>query len=429
MRAFIIILLFCSYSSFSQNIKIYDSLLSNFKYSELFETALEQVKNDSADIISLTYLARAAEKQYLENIALDAWQSVVSKDVSNYEGLAGCKRILIKKDQFQLALPYIHSMNRLNPGQIRNYWDLAWCNYKLEKYEEAQKWCDTSLMAFHPNPMVSDLKAHSCLAQADTISALEIWYDLTKTHYADQYARQLTYNAAEGEWQDTVTNLLAELSEKDSLNGYLPKMQGYLLYRNKDYADATILFRRSMELGDSTEFVRRFWGMSAFNFGDYSSAFRLLSSLKDINENNSLFYMMSFAHARVYADTTSSELLLETYNKFFDPSFVAGILNERSEVSKSIGDKFDRRGKDELARDYFQKSESELFLARKIHYENVNNLRLAMLYDVYKKDLHKALKYYKLYLENNVDTSSRNYKYSKTREKLIKEELHFKGDL
>jgi hypothetical protein len=48
-------------------------------------------------------------------------------------------------------------------------------------------------------------------------------------------------------------------------------------------------------------------------FEDYSSAFQLLSSLEDINENNSLFYMMSFAHARVYADTTSAELLLETY--------------------------------------------------------------------------------------------------------------------
>jgi tetratricopeptide (TPR) repeat protein len=428
MRAFIIILLFISYSSVSQNIKLYDSLYSNYKFSELFETTLNQVKTDSSDLLSLTYLARAAEKQYLENIALDAWLKVIRLDENNYEALAGAKRILIKKDQFQKALPLIHHLDKLNPGQLRNYWDLAWSNYNLEKYEESIHWCDTSLKAYSPNPMVSDLKAHAFLGLKDTASALAIWYDLTQNHYADQYARQLVFNASGTEWTDTVLNLLSKMQENDTLNAYLPKMQGYLLFRNKEYADATIEFRKAMELGDSTEFTRRFWGMSAFNFEDYSSAFQLLSSLKDINENNSLFYMMSFAHARIYADTTSSELLLETYKKFFDPPFVAGILNESSEVSKNIGDKYDRRGLKELARDYFQKSESELFLSRKIHYTNVNNLRLAMLYDIYKRDYKKALKYYNIYLENNVDTASRNYKFSKTRLRTIKEELHFQSE-
>jgi tetratricopeptide (TPR) repeat protein len=428
MRAFIIILLLFSISSFSQNVKLYDSLFSSYKFSELFEIALERAKSDSTDITSLTYLARAAEKQYLENIALDAWLKVVDIDKENYEGLSGCKRLFLNRDQFQAALPYIHRMNRLNPGLLRNYWDLAWCNYKLEKFEDAHRWCDSSLLTFQPNSMVSDLKAHIYLAQVDTVSALRIWYDLTKNQYADQYARQLTFNAAGKEWHDTVINLLTELSEQDSLNAYLPKMQGYLLFRNKDYADATIMFRKSMELGDSTEFVRRFWGMSAFNFGDYSSAFRLLGSLKDINENNSLFYMMSFAHARVYADTTSAELLLQTYKKFFDPPFVAGILNESSEVSKTIGDKYERRGLNDMARDYYQKCESQLFLSRKIHFANVNNLRLAMLYDIYKKDYKKALKYYNKYLENNVDTSTQNYKFTITRLRTVKEILHFNAD-
>jgi tetratricopeptide (TPR) repeat protein len=115
MRAFIIILLFISYSSFSQNAKLYDSLYSNYKYSELFETTLNQVNLDSTDIVSLTYLARAAEKQYLENIALDTWLRVVSLDENNYEALAGSKRILVKLDQFDKALPLIYKMNRLNP--------------------------------------------------------------------------------------------------------------------------------------------------------------------------------------------------------------------------------------------------------------------------------------------------------------------------
>jgi hypothetical protein len=94
-------------------------------------------------------------------------------------------------------------------------------------------------------------------------------------------------------------------------------------------------------------------------------------------------------------------------------------------VSKNIGDKYDRRGLKELARDYFQKSESTLLLSRKLYYVNVNNLRLAMLYDIYKKDYKKALKYYNIYLENNVDTATRNYKFSKTRLRTIKEILHF----
>ena len=428
MRAFIIILLFISYSSFSQNVKLYDSLYSSYKYSELFETTLNHVKTDSTDLISLTYLARASEKQYLENIALDVWLRIVALDENNYEALAGSKRILVKMNQFDKALPLIHRINRLNPRQLRNYWDLAWCNFNLEKYKESIHWCDTSLAIYSPNPMVLDLKAHSYLGLKDTISALAIWYDLTKNNYADQYARQLVFNAAGTEWNDTVISLLEDMQIIDTLNAYLPKMHGYLLFRNKHYADATIQFRKSMELGDSTEFTRRFWGMSAFNFEDYSSAFQLLSSLKDINENNSLFYMMSFAHARIYADTTSAELLLETYKKFFDPPFVAGILNESSEVSKNIGDKYDRRGLKELARDYFQKSESELFLSRKIHYTNVNNLRLAMLYDIYNRDYKKALKYYNIYLENNVDTTTRNYKFSKTRLRTIKEILHFEEE-
>lgn len=426
MRAFIIILLFISYSSFSQNLKLYDSLYSNYKFSELFETTLNQVKTDSTDIVSLMYLARAAEKQYLENIALDVWLKVVSLEENNYEALAGSKRILVKMDQFEKALPLIHRMNKQNPGQLRNYRDLAWSNFKLEKYAESIQWCDTSLAIYSPNPMVSDLKAHSLLGLKDTKSALAIWYELTQNHYADQYARQLVFNAAETEWTDTVLSLLSEMQEIDTLNAYLPKMHGYLLFRNKDYADATIEFRKAMELGDSTEFTKRFWGMSAFNFEDYSSAFQLLSSLIDINENNSLFYMMSFAHARVYADTTSAKLLSETYKKFFDPPFVAGILNEKSEVTKAIGDKYERRGKKDLSRDYYQLTESTLMLSRKLYYENVNNLRLAMLYDIYKKDYKKALKYYNLYLENNKDTATRNYKFSKNRVRTIKEEQHFR---
>lgn len=428
MRAFIIILLFISVSSFSQNAKLYDSLLAEFNYTELFETTLKKVAQDSTDVVALTYLATAAEKQYLENIALDAWQKVVALDSNNYKALSGCKRLLLKKDKYKSALSYADRMNVLKPGQIRNFRDLARIKYKLKQYEQSIQWCDTSLMMYSPNPMISDLKAHNLLALNDTVAALEIWYDLTQKHYADQYVRQLTFNAAGHHWNDTVQDLMSDLAVIDSLNPYLPKMHGYLLFRRKAYAEAAILFRKSMELGDSTAFNRRFMGMSAFNSGDYSSAYPLLGSLENIEQNNSLYYMMSISHARVYADTTSHRLLVNTYQKFFDPPFVAGILSEISETTKSIGDKYDRRGKDELAKDYFQMSEKALYKARKIHYTNKNNLRLAMLYDIYTKDLKKALEYYKRFAENQSDTASPNFKFSKNRIKRIKEELHFKVD-
>ncbi|ALO14816.1 putative PEP-CTERM system TPR-repeat lipoprotein [Salinivirga cyanobacteriivorans] len=428
MRAFIIILLFISVSSFSQNEKLYDSLLAEFNYTELLDTTLKKVAQDSNDVIALTYLATAAEKQYLENIALDTWQKVVALDSNNYKALSGCKRLLLKKDKYKAALLYADRMNDLKPGQIRNYRDLARIKYKLKQYEQSIQWCDTSLMMYSPNPTISDLKAHNLLALNDTIAALKIWCDLTTKHYTEQYARQLTFNAAGHQWNDTVQNLMSELAVIDSLNPYLPKMHGYLLFRKKEYAEAVIMFRKSMELGDSTAFNRRFMGMSAFNSGDYSSAYELLGSLKDVEQNNSLYYMMSISHAHVYADTTSHRLLVNTYQKFFDPPFVAGILSEISETTKSIGDKYDRRGKDELAEDYFQMSEKALYKARKIHYSNKNNLRLAMLYDIYTKDLKKALKYYKRFAENHSDTASPNFKFSKNRIIRIKEELHFKVD-
>ncbi len=428
MRAFIIILLFISASSFSQNVKLYDSLLAEFNYAGLFDTTLKKVAQDSTDVVALTYLATAAEKQYLEKIALDAWQDVVSLDSNNYKALSGCKRLLLKKDKYKSALPYVERMNDLKPGQLRNYRDLAWIKYKLKQYEQSVHWCDTSLMMYRPNPMIADLKALNLLALKDSIAALAIWYELTKNHYAEQYARQLAFNAAGHQWNDTVQNLMSDLACIDSLNPYLPKMHGYLLFRKKEYAEAVIKFRKSMELGDSTAFNRRFMGISAFNSGDYSSAYSLLNSLENVEQNNSLYYMMSVAHSRVYADTTSHFLLKNTYEKFFAPPFVAGILEEISETTKSIGDKYDRRGKDELAREYFQMAEKALYKAQEIHFTKRNYLRLAMLNDIYTKDLHKALKYYKQYLENNSDTSAPNYKFTTTRIKRIKEELHFRGE-
>lgn len=429
MRTFIIILSFYPLFSYSQSASYYDSLLSQYFYIQSYNEAKTALQKDSNDITAWHYLAKSAQLQYMEDEAERAWEQVLKSDSLHYEALNGLQKLYRGQDRFDDVLNITRRMDSLLPGQLRNWWILAQTENKLEHYRKSIFWCDTIIQVYKQFHKAMHVKALNLLKLNDTLAAIKIWRNLFHDHYKNSYLRQMVYTASSHSWNDTVVKDIADKLEIDSTNAYLYKMKGYLLYNQKAFADAAIMLRKAMELGDSTDFTRQFLGLSAFKIDDYSTTYDQLSQLPNIESNNSLFYMMSFSHARIYADTTSLKLLDKTLNKYYDPPFIASILNEISEASKTVFEKYRRRGLKKESQHFMDKAEEALRLSRKLHPTHRINLRFAMLYDVYAVDKNKALNYYEKYLSGIENTNSPNVKFARFRVQQLKEELHFEDEL
>ncbi len=428
MRTFIIILSLLPIISFSQKASHYDSLLSNYLYTQVYSEAKTAIKADSTDQTAWQYLARSAQFQYMENIAEKAWQHVLRADSANYEALNGLQKIYRAQNRHKDVLKITRKMDSLLPGQLRNWWILAQTENALKNYKKSIFWCDTITRSYAQFHKAQHVKALNLLNVNDTITALEIWRKLFHNHYRDSYLRQLAYTASSHTWNDTIFRDISAKIKTDSTNAYLHKMGGYLLFYQKNYIDAGIMLREAFDLGDSTDFTRRFLGMAAFYAKDYSTAYYQLSELPGIEENNSLYYMMSFAHARMMANEESIALLEKTYKKYYDSIFISGILGETAETQKRIADKFERRNMHKLSKKHANQAQVEQKKALAMHPSPQNYLRMAMIYDLYTNKKDEALDLYRHYCQVKPDTSSQSWKFARIRIISIKEDKHFMAE-
>lgn len=426
MRTFVIFLSLIPIISFSQQIKQFDSLQNNYLFGQLYNETLAVIDTVSTNITAWTYNARAAQQQYMEQQAEEAWIVVLKYDKNNYEALSNLQKIQASTDRYAMAYVTTLKMDSIKPNQLRNWWMLANTTNKIKEYQKSLSWCDT-IIGLYPNyEKAINLKAHNCLKMNDTVNALRIWRDLMQNHYKDAYIRQLALTASTHSWIDTALQAINAKIQTDSTNAYLCKMAGFLLFNKKNYIDACIMLRNANTMGDTSIFTRRFLGMAAYNSNDYSTAYTQLSSIPEIEKNNSLFYMMSISHARMLGNEESIDLLQKTYDLFYNPSLIAGILNELAETHKSVSGRCERKGDNTNRTLHIKKAIQSINEAQKMHYDPTSNLRLAIIYDTYLDEKETAKEYYHKYCKELPDSTSKNWQFSSNRIRLIKEELHFK---
>lgn len=425
MRTFVIILSLIPIISFSQQIKQFDSLQNNFLYNQLYNETLDALDTDSTNVTAWIYNARAAQQQYMEQQAEKAWIKVLKYNKNNYEALSNLQKIQVSTDRYAMAYATTMKMDSIKPNQLLNWWMLANTTNKIKEHQKSLSWCDTIIELYPEYERAINLKAHNLLKTKDTISALKIWRNLIKTHYKDAYIRQLALTASTHSWRDTALQAINDKIKTDSTNAYLCKMAGFLLFHKKNYIDACIMLRNANVMGDTSIFTRRFWGMAAYNSADYSSAYAQLSTIPDAEKNNSLFYMISISHARMLGNEESIELLQKTYDLFYNPSLIAGILNELAETHKSVSGRYERKGDNTSKTLHIEKAIQSIREAQKMHYDPTSNLRLAIIYDTYLNEKETAKKYYTQYCKEFPDSTSKNWQFSSNRIRLITEELHF----
>lgn len=426
MRTFVIILSLIPIISLSQQTKHFDSLLNNYLFGQLYTETLEIINKDTANLTAWTYNARAATQQYMEQEAEDAWEVVLKYDKNNYEALNNLQKIQITTDRLTAAHATTLTMDSLKPSQLRNWWMLANITNQLREYQKSLIWCDTIMERYPDYEKAINLKAHNLLKTNDTVSALEIWRELMQNHYKDAYIRQLALTASTHTWIDTALQAINAKIETDSTHAYLYKMAGFLLFHKKSHIDACIMLRSANSMGDTSVFTRRFLGMAAFNSSDYSTAYTQLSSIPEIEKNNSLFYMMSFAHARMLGNEESLELLQKNYDNYYNPPIIAGILNELAETHKRVSYRYKHKQDNKNVVFHLRKAIEDINKAQKIDYDPAANIRLAIIYDTHLNEKEIAKKYYTRYCKEQPDSTSKSWKFSSQRIRLINEELHFR---
>lgn len=180
--------------------------------------------------------------------------------------------VLLQRGEWESALPYLQSAVTADPGDSATRFNLGWCLYKLERYEEAE----AALQPLDERPDVQHLMGKICLeaGQGERALAYLEACPLPAAGLARGWARYVAGKpqAAADCWQEWLRAGAADWGTKDTLAMFLFLLQGgrrpsgqperpaeplrdmdhwfRILLRYQRFEDVEAVIRRGPQLGD-----------------------------------------------------------------------------------------------------------------------------------------------------------------------------------
>lgn len=194
--------------------------------------------------------------------------------------LADAKKAENEKDYNQALNLYIRA-NLLNPKNSTTYYNMAWCQNELEKYEDVLVTAEKGLK-ISPTSMLYTEYGYALYMQKNYPKAIE------------KYKKALSLNEA----------------EKGAIKGIAD-----VYFSTKDYTTAEPYYKKCLELNKSIEVANYKLGYIMSEKGDYQKTIEYeLAALKINNNYASAYNELGYAYSKLHKDSLALENYIKAYN-------------------------------------------------------------------------------------------------------------------
>ncbi|MGD2246326.1 MAG: tetratricopeptide repeat protein [Candidatus Aminicenantes bacterium] len=285
---------------------------------------LEKVRQAKPDDIEVnTILASVYDTQRNFEMAITAYEKVISLDVSRDDAYYGLGMVYVKMRRFERALPYLEKAVELNPEYKDAFYYIGAANQDLQKFESAAE-AYRKYLEFDPENAWEayyrmavcyvDLEKYDEAITAFKASLKEkpdevmIGYDLAKAYErskqydkAEETYRKLSQQTPEdpirpyramlmmydkAKMPDKAIQIAVEITQMDSDNYESFYNLGYMYMNNKKYDEAIAAFNKALELNPGYEYTYSNIGYIYYQQKKYKQSIDIFKKLVEFVPNN-----------------------------------------------------------------------------------------------------------------------------------------------
>ncbi len=292
---------------------------------------LEKVRQARPDDIEVhSILASVYDAQRNFELAIRAYEKVISLDDSRDDAYYGLGMVYIKMQRFEQALPYLKRAVELNPVYEDAFYYIGSAQQDLKKFESAAEAYKTYLESDPENAWEAYYRMAVCYVELENYeeaiaafkASLEakpdevmINYDLAKAYEelkrydeAEKTYRKLSQQTPEdpirpyramlmmydkAEMPDKAIQIAIEITEMDPSNYESFYNLGYMYMNNKKYNEAISAFNKALELNPGYEYTYSNIGYIYYLQKKYQQSINIYKKLVEfIPDNANAWYFI-----------------------------------------------------------------------------------------------------------------------------------------